>query len=57
MRKIELGERGDVAARLRPDEFQFVAAPLDQFATRLGADADPVDAARNGEAAVGSIAM
>ena len=44
MREIERREPGDIAARLRPDQLQLIAAGLHQIAARLGADANPVDA-------------
>src|SRR3546814_5897269 len=52
MFEIERREPRDVAAGLRPDELQFVAAQLNQLAPRFRADADPVDAARDRKRAV-----
>ena len=42
-----------VGARLRKDQLQFVAGALNEFCIGLWADADPVQALRGGDGAVG----
>src|SRR5690606_39145516 len=51
--EIEVGERLGPRVQLRVDQLEFVAA-LDHYRrAALGADADPVDAGRRGQGAVG----
>lgn len=42
-----------LGARLRKDQFQFIAGCLHEFGSSLWADTDPVDGAGNGQCAVG----
>jgi hypothetical protein len=51
--EIERFEAGRVGVVLREDEFQLVAGALDERRAALRADADPVDAGRRGQRAVG----